>query len=98
MQQFLKSLVGAAGAGVVAAEFFEELLVAVDDADAAFHVRFGREASAALTGALESRSARGSGRVREAWGTSGVRVVLAEECGELDRARARARAPRAESS
>jgi hypothetical protein len=35
MQQFLKSSRGAAGAGVVAAEFFEKLFVRIDDPDSA---------------------------------------------------------------
>src|SRR5688500_14077819 len=53
MQHFLKPLVGAAGARVVAAELFEQFLVAVDDADAALDVRLGGVAAAALAGALK---------------------------------------------
>jgi hypothetical protein len=61
MQQFLKPLVRSARAGVVAAELLEQLLVAVDDADAALDVRLGRVAAAALAGALKRRAGRLSG-------------------------------------
>ena len=44
-----------------------KLFVAMDDADAAFDVRLGRESPPALTAALESRS---DVRVRFAWDTS----------------------------
>ena len=55
MQHRLKASTRATGAGIVASEFFDKLLVAVDDAVAAFHVGLGREAPTPLTGALESR-------------------------------------------
>jgi len=42
MQQVLKPASGAAGAQIVAPEFLDQLLVAVDDAIAAAHARFGR--------------------------------------------------------
>ena len=46
----MKAFVGAAGAGVVSAELFEELFVAVDDPGAAFYLGFGGEAFAAFAG------------------------------------------------
>jgi hypothetical protein len=70
MQHFLKAPVGPARARIVSAELFDQLLVAVNDPDAAFNVRFGREAATALTGALESRAGRDANRVRDAWDTS----------------------------
>jgi hypothetical protein len=53
MQHFLKTPPGSAGAEIVAAEFFEELLVAVDDAVAALHARFGGVALPALAARLK---------------------------------------------
>jgi hypothetical protein len=41
MQHFLKALSRAAGAEIVATELLGQLLVAVDDAVAAAHARFG---------------------------------------------------------
>jgi len=41
-QHFLKAFSGAARAQIVAPEFLDQLLVAVDDAIAAAHARFGR--------------------------------------------------------
>lgn len=55
MQHFLKAASGAAWAKIVAAQFFEKLFSAVDDAMTAFDVGFGRESFAALTAALERR-------------------------------------------
>jgi hypothetical protein len=40
MQHFLKPAVGAARAEIVPPELFDELLVAVNDAEAALHFRF----------------------------------------------------------
>ena len=54
-QRRLKAAAGAAGAQVVAAEFFDEFFFAVDHARAALHFGLGRIALAALTAALESR-------------------------------------------
>ena len=45
MQHFLKPATGAAGARIVAAELFGQLFIAVNDAPAAFDLRFRREAS-----------------------------------------------------
>jgi hypothetical protein len=72
MQQLLKAAVRPARARVVAAELFEQILPAVDDADAALHVRLGRETAPALTRALESRARRGMRYLdrRCAWRTS----------------------------
>jgi hypothetical protein len=42
MQHFLKAFAGAARAEIVAPEFLDQLLVAVDDAIAAAHARFRR--------------------------------------------------------
>jgi len=58
MQQFLKTPPGMAGAGVVAAELFEQLFVAVDDADAALDARFGRVAFAAFAAYFKSSGPR----------------------------------------
>ena len=41
-QHVLKAFAGAAGAQIAAPEFFDQLLVAVDDAIAAAHARFRR--------------------------------------------------------
>ena len=41
-----------ARARIVAPEFFEQVLAAMDDAQAAFNVRFGGEAASAFAGAL----------------------------------------------
>ena len=59
MQQFLKPAVRAAGAGVVAAQPFDELLVAVHDAMTALDPRFGWESLATLTRDLETSTGRG---------------------------------------
>jgi hypothetical protein len=61
MQQRLKSARGAARTRIVAAERFDELLVAVDDTAAALDAGLRRQAAAALTRDLESRRVRGSG-------------------------------------
>jgi hypothetical protein len=57
MQQFLKPARGAAWAGVVAPEFFDQFLVAVDEAGdlaaGALDARFGRVAFLALGGRFE---------------------------------------------
>lgn len=58
MQQFLKSARGAARAQIVAAQLFQQLLAAVDDArsaDGALDARFGGESLLSLTRDLESR-------------------------------------------
>jgi hypothetical protein len=70
MQHFLKAAVRPARARVVAAELLDEFLVTVDDAEAALHVRLGREAATTLTGALESTAGRSADRGRCAWDTS----------------------------
>jgi hypothetical protein len=57
-QHFLKAQSGAAGAQVVAAEFFNQLFVFADDTDAATDSGFGWEASSALTAPLERRGFR----------------------------------------
>jgi hypothetical protein len=54
-QQARKFPAGTARAEVVPAELLEQLLVAVDDAVAALHLRFGRESFATLTGDFERR-------------------------------------------
>jgi hypothetical protein len=54
-QQRLKAAAGVTWAQVVAAEFFDEFLLAVNHSCAALHFGFGRIALAALTAALESR-------------------------------------------
>ncbi|EDY19981.1 hypothetical protein CfE428DRAFT_2570 [Chthoniobacter flavus Ellin428] len=55
MQQFLKPASRTARAGVVTTEFLPQFLVAMDDAEAAFDLRFGWEPFTALAGALEKR-------------------------------------------
>jgi hypothetical protein len=55
----LKTPPGAAGAGVVSAEFLEQFLVAVDDPDAALDVRLGWVALAAFAAHFKSRNPRG---------------------------------------
>jgi len=59
MQQFLKPARGAAWARVVAPKFLDQLFVAPYEAIAALDARFRREAPAAFTGDLESRTGRG---------------------------------------
>jgi hypothetical protein len=54
MQQFLKTPPGAAGAGVVAAEFLDQLFVAMDDPLAALDARFGWIAFAAFAAHFKS--------------------------------------------
>jgi len=64
MQQFLKSAGGTAGTEVVAAQFLQQFLVAVNDAlpaDGPLHARFGRESLLAFLSWLETR--RGLGAV-----------------------------------
>jgi hypothetical protein len=51
----LKAAAGPAGAAVVAAELFDEFLVAVHDPVTGLDVGFGRESAAALATALERR-------------------------------------------
>src|SRR4051794_12073320 len=71
MQQFLKPLVRATRAGVITAELFQQLLIAVNHSCAAFHVRFRGIPAAALAGALKSRGGRGMDRRGScAWCTS----------------------------
>jgi hypothetical protein len=67
MQHFLKAFVRTAGARIVAPKLFDEFFVAMNDPDATLHVGFGREASATLTRALESRVDLSR---RYAWDTS----------------------------
>jgi len=55
MQHFLKATARAAGAGIVAAQFFEEFLVAVDNPETAFYVGFRGETAAAFTASLERK-------------------------------------------
>ena len=50
MQHFLKAASRAAGAQVVPAQLFAEFLIPVNDAQATFHIRFGREPLATLAG------------------------------------------------
>jgi hypothetical protein len=58
MQHFLKAAAIAAGAEVVAAQFFNKIFFAVDGAVAALDVGFRGVSFAALTAALESRGIR----------------------------------------
>jgi hypothetical protein len=58
MQQFLKTPPGTAGAGVVAAEFLDQLFVAVDDPYSAFDARFGWIAFAAFAAYFKSSGPR----------------------------------------
>jgi len=53
-QQFLKQAPGAAGAGIVAAQLFEQFLVPVDDPLAFLDLGLGREALLAFTRGLET--------------------------------------------
>jgi hypothetical protein len=46
----------ATGARIVASEFLDQFLVAPDDADAAFDLRFRWEPFTALAGALEKKN------------------------------------------
>jgi hypothetical protein len=54
----LKAQSGAAGTQVISAEFFNQLFVFADDADAASDSGFGWEAFSALTAPLERRGFR----------------------------------------
>ena len=58
MQHFLKRFAGAAGARIIATEFFDQLFVAMDDARAALDVRFRWEAVASFTGCCKSKIVR----------------------------------------
>ena len=58
MQHFLKRLAGAAGARIIATEFFEYLFVAMDDTHAALDVSFRRETVSAFTSPRESKIVR----------------------------------------
>jgi hypothetical protein len=49
-------LTGAARAQVISPEFFFEQLIAVNESDASFDVRFGRETSAALAHRFEKNA------------------------------------------
>jgi hypothetical protein len=60
MQHLLKAACGSAGARVVAAEFFEQLFVAVDDSLSALYMRFGRIAFAAFAAHFKSSDPRSS--------------------------------------
>ncbi|MBC7782339.1 MAG: hypothetical protein H7144_00750 [Burkholderiales bacterium] len=75
MQQFLKAFVGPTRARVVAPELLNKLFLAMHDALASFHVRLGREAATALTGALESRAGRDTVHVGSARDTSKVKLL-----------------------
>ena len=55
MQHFLKAPLRAAGAGVIAAELLDELLVTVNGLAAALYGRFRRETLATLATSLETR-------------------------------------------
>jgi hypothetical protein len=81
MQQFLKSASTATGAGILAAQFLDEILPAVNYAVAAFDTCLGGETPSAFTGDLESSWLRGSLSCA-AWDTSfddpgipGARIV-----------------------
>jgi len=54
-QQFLKPTSGSTGTRVVAPEFFQQFLVAIDDPETALDSCFGRKSFAALATALERR-------------------------------------------
>jgi hypothetical protein len=58
MQHFLKSASGAADAEIVAAELLLQLDIAMDDADAALHARFGRIGLATLARDLKRTADR----------------------------------------
>jgi hypothetical protein len=58
MQQFLKPAGRSADAGVVATEFLDEFLHAVDHSVTALDLGFRRESLPALTGYLESIDSR----------------------------------------
>jgi hypothetical protein len=58
MQHFLKTPRGAARAEVVSAEFLEQLLFAVDNANAALDARLARIAFAAFAAHFKSRGPR----------------------------------------
>jgi hypothetical protein len=60
MQHFLKAPPGFAGAGVIAAEFFEQLFVAVDDPQTALYARLGGIALAAFAARLKRSGPRSS--------------------------------------
>jgi len=55
MQQFLKTPPGVAWTRIVAAKFFDQFLVAVDDAPSTFDLCFGRIALASFTRPFKSR-------------------------------------------
>lgn len=67
MQHFLKSASGAAEAEIVAAELLLQFDIAMDDADAALHARFGRVGSATLARDLKRTAGRGSGESCGSW-------------------------------
>jgi hypothetical protein len=54
-QQFLKAFPGIARTQVIAAEFFLQLDIAMNEAPASLHMGFGWERLPALTRSLESR-------------------------------------------
>jgi hypothetical protein len=58
MQQFLKPTTRTAGTGIIATEFFEQLFVAVNDADAAFDVGFRRESPSTFAGSFAEKRIR----------------------------------------
>jgi hypothetical protein len=58
MQHLLKAARGSAGAWVVAAEFFEQLFVAVDDPHAALDARLARIAFATFAAHFKSSDPR----------------------------------------
>ena len=72
----LKSLSAAARAGIIAPEFFFEMLVAVDDSHSTLDVRFRWETAPTLTHRLESNGLR--------WARLGIALVRSLiECSTL---------------
>ena len=61
-QHALKSSPRPAGAGIIAAEFFEKLDIAVNEAEAPLYVRLGGISLTPLRADLESRAGRRIGR------------------------------------
>jgi len=54
----LKAATGTAWAGIIASDFLDQFLVAVNDTLTSFDVRFRREAASSLAGPFKSRIAR----------------------------------------
>jgi len=61
-QHFLKAAARSAGTRIIATKFFDEVFLAVYEAEAALYLGLGGIAFAALTAALESREVLRSGR------------------------------------